>query len=163
VNKRRLLTRALPVFIVVLALAGAAAAYFTSTGSGSASGATGTSQNVTLSNATPTAQLYPGGSADISLTVSNPNPFLAHLNSLVLDTSQGTGGFSVDAGHSGCAVSTLSFTSQSNGGTGWDVPPKVGVTNGTLSLDLPNAVSMGTGAANACQGATFTVFLKVGP
>jgi hypothetical protein len=28
-------------------------------------------------------------------------------------------------------------------------------------VDLANAVSMGSSAANACQGATFTVYLKV--
>jgi hypothetical protein len=34
--------------------------------------------------------------------------------------------------------------------------------NGSLSIDLASAVSMSTSAANACQGASYTVYLKVG-
>jgi hypothetical protein len=30
-------------------------------------------------------------------------------------------------------------------------------------VDLASAISMGASAANACQGATFTVYLKVAP
>jgi hypothetical protein len=30
-------------------------------------------------------------------------------------------------------------------------------------LSLANSLSMTTNAANACQGASFTVYLKVGP
>jgi hypothetical protein len=62
----------------------------------------------------------------------------------------------VDAAHPGCVVSTLSFTTQTNGGAGWTVPG-----NGSLPLTLASALSMSTSAANACQGATFTVYLKV--
>jgi hypothetical protein len=119
---------------------------------------------VTISPAAPTGALYPGGSADLAGTVDNPNSVAVHLPSLVLDTSQGTGGFAVDATHvgNGCTVAAagLSYTTQSNGGNGFVVPAKVGSTDGTLSLDLANAVSLGSAAANACQGATFTVYLQ---
>jgi hypothetical protein len=117
---------------------------------------------VTLSPATATSGLSPGTSSDVALTVSNPNPVAVHIGSLALDPSQGSAGFTVDSGHSGCATSTLNFTSTNNGGAGWSVPAKVGSTNGTLSLDLAAAISMTTGAAAACQGATFTVYLAVG-
>jgi hypothetical protein len=80
------------------------------------------------------------------------------VGSLALDTSQGTGGFAVDAAHSGCAVSALAFTTQTNGGAGWTVPG-----SGSLPVTLTAAVSMSTSAGNACQGATFTVYLQVGP
>jgi hypothetical protein len=149
--------------VVALAVAAGAAAYFTSTGSGSGSASVGSTQAVTISPATPTTKLYPGGSAEVKASIDNPNSVAVQLPSLVLDTSQGTGGFGVDAGHSGCAVSALSYTPQNNGGSGFVVPAKVGSTDGTLAVTLANAVSMGTGAANACQGATFTVYLKVGP
>ena len=148
---------------VALAVAAGAAAFFTSTGSGSASANVGTTQALTISPATPTTHLYPGGSADAKATISNSNSVAVHLPSLALDTSQGTNGFSVDAGHSGCDVSTLSYTTQTNGGGDFVVPARVGAVDGTLSVDLTGAVSMGTSAANACQGATFTVYLRVGP
>ncbi len=53
--------------------------------------------------------------------LSNPNTFPVQVPSLVLDTTQGSGGFAVDAAHSGCGLGTLSFTTQTNGGRGLDV------------------------------------------
>jgi hypothetical protein len=159
VTKRRLLKMVLPS-VLALALAAAAFAYFTGGGGGSASAdANGTRQAITASGGAPSAGLYPGGSADVAVTLTNPNSYAVHVNSLVLDTSQGTNGYGVDGGHSGCSVSTLTYHSQS---TGWDVPAKVGSTNGSLAVDLTGAIDMGAGAANDCQDASFTVYLKPG-
>ena len=155
---------ALVAAVLGLALpGGAAVAFWTSVGRAPATAATGTSLPLTISAAAATAGLHPGGTGAASLVLSNPNTFPAQVPSLVLDTTQGTAGFAVDAAHSGCALSTLSFTTQTGGGAGWAVPARVGVTNGQLSLNLTGAVAMSTTAADACQGAAFTVFLKVGP
>ncbi len=162
-NTRR--TKLALAIVVALAVAAGAAGYFTATGSGSASAQVGGVATVSISPATPMSYLYPGGSADVAATFDNPNNTVAHVASLVLDTSQGTNnsGFSVDSGHSGCDVSALHFTAtpQDNSGAGWDVPAKSG-DDGTLALTLTNAVSMDTNAANACQGASFKVYLKAG-
>jgi hypothetical protein len=96
------------------------------------------------------------------LSVSNPNGSAVVVGSLALDTGQGSGGFAVDAGHAGCDLASLSFTLQTNAGTGWTVPAKAGAVNGVLSVRLTNAATMAIGAANACQGAHFTVYLVVG-
>jgi hypothetical protein len=159
---RRMLLASLLV-ILALPVGGAAFAYWGGSGSGAGSATTGTTLAVTLSPGTPAASLYPGGQADVVLTVSNPNAYPVRIGSLSLDAGQGTGGFAVDAGHSGCAVSTLSFTTQTNGGGGWTVPAKIGAVNGTLSVVLTNALAMGVGAANACQGEISTVYLVAGP
>jgi hypothetical protein len=151
-----------PAVVSLLAATGALA-YFTSTGNGNGSGSTSSAQPVTLSAGVPSTQLYPGGTADVAVTISNPNSFRVHIGSLALATGQGSAGFAVDSGHSGCSTSALSFTSQSNGGTGWFVSPKVGSVNGSLTVDLSNALTMTAGAANACQGATFTVYLTANP
>ena len=108
--------------------------------------------------ATPTAQLYPGGQATVVLSVTNSSPATVRFSSLVLDTGQGSNGFGVDGAHAGCGLGTLSFTTQTNGGAGWTVPG-----NGSLAITLTNALAMGTGAASACQGASFTVYLAVAP
>jgi hypothetical protein len=79
--------------------------------------------------------------------------------SFALDPSQGTGGFSVDAGHAGCAVATLTFTTQTNGGAGWTVPGRIGAVDGTLAVTLTQALAMGSSAEAACQGASFTIYL----
>lgn len=145
--------------LVVLGLvaAGVAAAYVGGVGSGSASADTGATQSVSLGPATPEDQLYPGGEAGVAVTITNPNPGPVRVGSLALDTSEGSGGFAVDGGHSGCGLETLAFATQSNGGAGWTVPG-----SGSLSITLSGALSMTSSAANACQGASFTVYLAAG-
>lgn len=166
VVSRRMLGRVLLLALTViaaLAVTGVAHAYWRAAGTGTGTAATGTTVPVTLSPGTPTPGLYPGGSTNVVLSVTNTNTSPVVLGSLALDISQGTSGFAVDAGHSGCLVSALSYTTQTNGGAGWTVPAKVGSTNGTLTITLPSALAMTTGAANACQGATSTVYLAAGP
>ena len=123
----------------------------------------GTTVAVALSPATPTAALYPGGQADVVLTVTNTNTSPVRIGSLASDTARGTSGFAADAGHAGCVLSSLAFTTQTNGTTGWTVPAKVGSVNGTLAITLTNAVAMSLTAVDACQGATFTVYLVGAP
>jgi hypothetical protein len=159
---RRSVVALVSVAVTALLVAASALAYFTTVGAGAAPSAAADGQAVTLTAGTPSAQLYPGGSADVAVDVSNPNRFSAHIGSLSLDAGSGTGGFEVDAAHTGCDPSVLSFTTQTNGGGGWSVPPKVGATNGLLAVDLPNALAMDAGAADACQGASFLVHLSVG-
>lgn len=162
---RRGPSRALLTLLAItatLCLGGGAFAYWGGGGAGDGSGGTGDVVAVTLSPASPTAALYPGGTADVQLSVSNPNPADVRLGSLALDATRGAEGFAVDADHSTCGVAALSYATQTNGSTGWTVPGGVGEANGTLSVTLTDALSMGPGAANACQGAQFTVYLAAG-
>jgi hypothetical protein len=138
-------------------------AYWSGSGSGSGSGVQAAPAAVILSPGTPTASLYPGGRSAVELTASNPNPFAVHIGTLGLATTQGTGGFAVDAGHAGCAVTSVSYLSQTNGGIGWTVPPKVGAVNGVLPMTLGDAVAMAPTSPSACQGATLTTYLTAGP
>jgi len=156
--------RAALLAILALFVGGAAFAYWSGSGSGAGSATAGTTVALTLSPGTPAANLYPGGTANVVLSVTNPNTSPVRIGSLARDISQGAGsGFAVDAGHSGCTVATLAFTTQTNGGAGWTVPGKVDAVDGTLSITLTNALAMGVGAADACQGASFTVYLAAGP
>lgn len=140
----------------LVAGAGGSWAYVTSHGTGTATTAAGAVNAVTLTPATPTSALYPGASADIALTVSNPNGAGVVIPSLALDTSRGTSGISVDGAHAGCDPSSVTFTA---GGTGWTIPAHASA----YQIDLPGAIAMTTSASDACQGASFTVYLKVGP
>jgi hypothetical protein len=146
--------------VVTLVVAGGALAYYTSTGSGSGAASVGSPAELTITASTPVAGLlYPGASGEVDATISNPNTFSVRVNSLVLAGD----GIAVDGGHSGCDTSALHYTTQDNGGAGWDVPARVGSTDGTLGVQLADAISMDTDAANECQGATFTVHLETGP
>ena len=160
-NRRILGVIAMVIAILVVTVGGAgvAYAYWSAGGAGTGFGATGTTVPLTLSAGAPTASLLPGGQTGVVLTMTNTNAATVKVSSLALDTTQGTGGFSVDSGHAGCTLSTLSFSTQTNAGAGWSVPGKVGSTNGTLTATLTNALAMSVSAANACQGATFTVYL----
>ena len=152
-------TRVLVVAVLlVVVAAGAAYAFWRALGSGTGTAASGTTSALTLSPGTPAAQLYPGGTASVVLTITNPNAGPVRVGSISLDTAQGSSGFGVDGAHSGCGLAALSLPTQTNGGAGWTV-----TGSGSLSVTLTNALSMATSAANACQGATFTVYLKVAP
>jgi hypothetical protein len=136
----------------------AASAYWSGAGAGSGTAGTATGTlTLSLTPGTPTAQLYPGSTAAVVLTIANPDQATLHVSSLALDTGQGAGGFAVDGPHAGCALDTLSFSTQTNGGAGWTVPG-----GGSLPVTLPGALAMGTTATDACQGATFSVYLSAG-
>ena len=151
---RRPALKTLAIAAAALAFTGTASAWLTATGSGDGSGSADvTMQDVTLTASTPSAKLYPGGSSAVAATISNPNASSAHVGSLTLDTTQGDQGYAVDGGHSGCVPKThLTFTPQN---AGWTI-----VANGSLPVTLTGAVSMSASAPNACQGATFTIYLK---
>jgi hypothetical protein len=151
------------VVMSMSALAGIAAAVWSAVGSGSKTATSGTTVAVTVSPATPTAALYPGGQADVVLTIANSNTSPVRIGSLAIDAARGTSGFSADASHSACGLSALAYTTQTNGTTGWTVPAKVGSTDGTMAITLTNAVAMSVGALSVCQGATFTVYLVAAP
>ena len=159
----RAIRRALGVLVATAAacaVAATAVAYWTGPGSGSGSTTLDSPQELLIGAGTPSDRVYPGGEAGVALVAENPNPHTVHISSLALDTSAGAGGFEVDAGHAGCGLSTLSVATRDNGGAGWTVPAASGPTNGSLSIEMTDALSMGAGAADACQGASFTVHLS---
>ena len=146
------------VAVAAVVLVGGAAAFWLVLGNGSTGSQAGTVSAVTLTPAATSTPLFPGGTADVAVSIVNGNPGSVLVGSLLLDTGQGTNGFAVDGGHSGCNLAALGYTTQTNGGSGWSVP---GGT--TLPLDLAGAVSLSTAAVSACQGAQVTVYLQVGP
>ena len=153
-NRKRLVRIAV-VAAVGLSVAGAAAyAAWTVNGSGSGSASATSAQGLTLTAGSASGALYPGAAADVDTSAANANPFPVHVSSLALDTTQGQNGFDVDAGHSGCNLSSLSFTTATNGGNGWDI-----AANSSAEIDASSSIAMGSGANDACQGATFTVYL----
>lgn len=155
---RRRSVRLAALLVLVVAFAGSAAAFLTSTGVGvGSSSVAATTDPVTISAATPAAKLYPGASSDVALHLANPNGSAAHIGSLVLDVSQGVNGFEVDSDHAGCDTSALAYTSQGNGGDGYTV-----AAHGSVDVHLADSVTMDGAAANACQGATFSIYLKAG-
>jgi hypothetical protein len=146
--------------VALLAVVGGALAYYTTAGSGTGSASIGSPAELTIIASTPASGLlYPGSThGEVDATISNPNPFPVRVNSLVLD-----GGGIVPEGAPGCDASVLHYTAQDDAGQGWDVPARVGATDGELDVQLTDAISMDSSAQNECQGASFTVHLQPGP
>ena len=153
-NRKRLVRLAVTAVVGLGIAGGAAYAAWSVNGSGSGSASAASAQGLTLTAGSASGVLYPGASADVDTSVSNANPFPVHVSSLALDTTQGQNGFAVDAGHSGCNLGSLSFSTATNGGSGWDIS-----ANSSLDVDAAGSITMGSGANDSCQGATFTVYL----
>jgi|GEM_PF-1828131 len=152
--------RALIVSGAVVALglvAGPALAYFTAGGSGAASAGTTTLQPVTVSSAVPASSLLPGTTADLALTVYNPNTTAV----TVTGVSQ-AGGVSV-AGGSGCTGDPSWPGSLGNSGVSALTRSSLGIAvagGATVTVHVPGA-SMSTTSAAGCQGATFQIPVAV--
>lgn len=153
-NRKRLVRWSASAAVGLLIAGSVAYAAWTVNGSGTGTASATSAVDLTLTVGAPSGALYPGGSADVDSSVSNSNPFPVHVSSVTLDTSQGTNGFDVDAGHSGCNLSSLSFTTATNGGAGWDIP-----ASSSVDVDAAGAIAMSSAANDSCQGATFTVHL----
>jgi hypothetical protein len=103
--------------------------------------------NLTLSDASAstTAQLYPGGSGDLYIKVTNPNPFAVTISSVT-----GAGPITSDKGAACDAATGVSFTNA----TGLSQAVGAGAT---VTFSLAGKVAMSNTSDNTCQGAIFTV------
>jgi len=145
--------RLLVALVALIALgvgAGAAYAYFTSHGSGTGSASTGTLQPVKVAavTGTPSTPLLPGHSADVILSINNPNSFTVTLNSV-----SGNGVVTADSGHPTCTTTGVAFNTQSG--------LSINLPTGTTQVDLPGAASMSTSSSNGCQAARFSVPVSI--
>jgi hypothetical protein len=106
-----------------------------------------TAQNLTLGDATAstTAQLYPGGTGDLWVKVTNPNPFNVTVTGVT-----GAGTITSDKGGACNASTGVTFTNTS--GLSQSV-----AAGATVSFSLAGKVTMSNLSDNSCQGAVFTV------
>jgi hypothetical protein len=153
VSRRKLVV--LCVAIVALVTAGLVSAAWLANGSGSGYAKAGTSQALTTldASASTSATLYPGVTGDVTLRVSNSNPFPVRVTAVSLDGP--ASGIAPDAGHASCAPTGVTFNDQT--GLTIDAPAKVGAVDGTVTATLTGAASMSNASADGCQGATFTI------
>ena len=156
-RRSRILIAAVSAGVAFTFLPTPATAYLGASGSGSGNATTTTATTaVSIAPGTTSQPLFPTGTAigGVAVVLTNTNAAAVRVPQLALDTTRGSGGYAVDAGHASCPVSNLSYATQTNGGAGWIVP-----ATGSLTLDLANAIALSTTAPNACQGASFTVYL----
>jgi hypothetical protein len=101
-------------------------------------------------SATTSATLYPGADGDVSIEISNPNPYPIEVTDVT-----GSGTITADAGHSTCGSDAghptgVTFTDQ----TGQTISI---AANDSTQTTLTNAAHMSNASDDSCQGATFTI------
>ncbi len=150
-SKGRRRTRRFVAFVVldvVLLVAGVAFAEWLASGAGSGYAKARTAIALTTSPATPTESLYPGSVGSVALTVNNANPYPVTARTIVADGP-------VVASSSACqsAGHGVSFVDQTGS---WLIP-----AGGSTTLTVEGAVSMAATSPDACQGATFTIPVRI--
>lgn len=138
-------------------VAGPAFAYFTAGGVGAGAGSTTTLQPLAVSSAVPASSLLPGTTADLSLTVHNPNGA-----SLTITGLSQAGGVTVSGG-SGCTGDPSWPGSLGTSGVVVPTLSGLGIVVGggaTVTVHLAGA-SMSTASATGCQGASFQIPVAV--
>jgi hypothetical protein len=145
-------TAAATVALCILGGAGSAYAYWASTGLGAGSATNGTMQTVLvdafIAGDAPQNTLAPGGTADVILRATNPNPHAVTIYGLAAN-----GAITADAAHAGCTTTGVTFTPPPTPLT----PPVTIQPNSSVLLTLPGAASMSTASLSACQGAQFRI------
>ncbi|MDX6651257.1 MAG: hypothetical protein QOJ38_38 [Solirubrobacterales bacterium] len=149
--------KAVAALAAAVAVIGASLVYAawlaTGTGSGYAKAGSAQALSTVDVSASTAATLYPGGSGDVAIKVSNPNSYPVRVTGIALNGSSSS--IAADSGHAACTPTGVSFSDQS--GLSIDVPAKSGAVNGTAQTTLSGAAAMSNASVDACQGATFTI------
>jgi hypothetical protein len=109
------------------------------------------SVNLTLNDvsASTVADLYPGGTGNVLVSVTNPNPFAVTITSIV-----GAGTITSNAGAPCTASTGVTFTDQ----TGLSLALAAGATT---TFTLSGKAAMSNASVTSCQGAIFTIPVTV--
>jgi hypothetical protein len=141
------LALALSAILVVATTAVTFGSWTVSSSAGSGYSKAKVASSLTLSDASAstTAQLYPGGTGDIWIKVTNPNPFAVTVTSVT-----GAGTITSDKGAACDAATGVTFTNATG------LTQAVGA-GATVTFSLAGKVAMSNASDNSCQGAVFTV------
>lgn len=161
-----------------MALAGGAAFGATTWVVGLLSGSSAEGQSATVQNLTiaavatpaPSNELYPGGTGDVVITISNPNPYPVTVTGFDLPTSTTYAtGYTTSAlttTQSGCLSTTPSdvvwnYATGTSGSAHTLTSPLVvgpsGNANDPLTVTLTNDASMTASAPAACENTYFSM------
>jgi hypothetical protein len=159
-------------------LAGVGAYAATNWAVGLNSGSSGEGQSAAISNltisavASPSAPnlMYPGGTGDVVVTISNPNPYPVTITAVQLPTSTtyatGYTTSALSTTQTGCLAATPSYvtwnyaTTTSGSSHTLSTPLTVGASgqaNNPLAVTLTNDASMGSSTPAACASTYFSM------
>ena len=140
-NQRNLKRSSIIGTVLALLLgAGVAFAAWTSTGTGTGTATADAAQDLVVSATSPN-ELFPTGTVEVSVSVTNPNPYNVQLSSIDFD------GAATDV--IGCDAAVVTSLGAS------DLTTVVDADGGVVQV--PVDVSMSNAATDECQNADFTV------
>ncbi len=147
---KRKITRKVTVGALMLGVTMAATVAFaawTATGSGDgyAKAKTAVALTTVDVSASTTPQLYPGGSGDVLIKITNPNPYAVTVTGVA-----GAGAITSDKGATCDAATGVTYTAPTS-------PSLVVAAGASTQFTLTGAVAMSNASNNACQGAVFTI------
>lgn len=147
-RSRRAILAALFIGVIFAASVGFAA--WTTSGTGEGYTKAETAQVLTTVDVSvdTVAQLYPGGTSDVILRIQNPNAYDVEVTAI-----DGYGTITSDQGLACDASTGVSFANQIGS---WTVPG-----GGNLDVILPDAASMTNASDDSCQGAVFTIPVRL--
>ena len=123
-----------------------------------------------MSSPSPTNLLYPGGTGDVVVTISNPNPYPVTITAVQLPTNTTYAtGYTTSAlttTQTGCLAATPSavawnFATGTSGSSHTLTTPLTvgasGQANNPLAVTLTNDASMGSTSPSACANTFFSL------
>jgi hypothetical protein len=142
----------IPVAVGAALAGGYAFAAWTSSATGTGQARSTTSIDSVISPGTNAADLYPGATSSVLVTVTNPNPYPVLVNSISAGTSPLVNGT--------CVAGTVTSDARTVDATGIvqsDNATKTIAANGSASYTL--VTHMTAGALDTCKSQTFTMTL----
>jgi hypothetical protein len=142
----------IPLFIGAALAGGYAFAAWTSSGSGTGQAKSTTSIDSVIAPGTSAADLYPGATGSVTVTVSNPNPYPVLVNSI----SSGSSALV----NTSCTAGTVTTDARATDATGLfqsDNTTKTIAASGSGTYTL--VTHMSGSAVDACKSQTFTLSL----
>lgn len=149
-NGRLARTAATTLALCLISGVGTASAYWAMAAYGTGTAANSAMRTVTVDafipGDTPQTTLVPGGTADVVLRATNPNPFPVQVYAVTTN-----GPAVADESHPACTVTGVSFLPPAA-----PLAPTVSIPANTSELiTLTGAASMSTASQSTCQGSTF--------
>jgi hypothetical protein len=140
--KRRLLIALTVAAALMGVLAGGVYAYWRTGGSGSSAASVGAAQAVTIvaASGTPSSSLTPGGTADLVVTLNNPNTYSVTI------TSVSQNGAVTPVPNGSCSAANAGVSVPSQNGLTISIAPGSGQT-----VHIPSGTSMATGQTVAAR------------
>ena len=135
--------------IMVILAANIAFAAWTASGTGSGTATAVSAQALTTTAAATTADLYPGSTGAVKVTVNNPNDYAVQISSIT-----GDGDITSDKGAACNASTGVTFTDQSS-------LTQVIAANDSHTFTFATAAAMSNASDNTCQGAVFTIPVSI--